>query len=70
MIQTIIFLSITTIIFMILFIVTYAKYRKLQYEIMEMYTSIICEVMDIFTGKKRDTREVPRYESGHRHEKH
>ena len=32
MIQTIVYLSITTVVFMVLFIVTYVKYRKLEYD--------------------------------------
>lgn len=70
MIQTIIFLSITTIVFMILFIVTYAKYRTLQYEIMEFLVDTAREILGTFTTKRRDTREVPKYEGGHRKEKH
>lgn len=33
MIQTIVYLSITSIVFMVLFIVTYVKYRKLEGDI-------------------------------------
>ena len=57
MIQTIIFLSIVCITFMVLFIVTYVKYRKLESDyymtIVETMKEMMNLIQDVYKPRKK-----------------
>ena len=57
MIQTIIFLSITCIVFMVLFIVTYVKYRKLESDyyttVIETMKEMMNLIQDVYKPRKK-----------------
>lgn len=57
MIQTIIFLSIACIVFMVLFIVTYVKYRKLESDyymtIVETMKEMMNLIQDVYKPRKK-----------------
>lgn len=57
MIQTIIFLSIACIVFMVLFIVTYVKYRKLESDyymtVIETMKEMMNLIQDVYKPRKK-----------------